>query len=353
MRKTILPYLLIALILLSGCSMAKAKYECQVSVRPTGEAPCDFVGGKDHICQLYGQSFDPGSDVPEFCTEQCLERSEFLTANSGWGEAIDPECIKVSIAHSQSEKPELSPEERRINTVELGYEYVEEEVEIEEVKCDPDADESCCVSSGKCWYKGECIDCRHGDCQLDSDCAPVCEGNKLVKRWCNLNTAECEPQAEAFWTDCTEMIDTIGGVDVVRVCKGSGCVVDETQLQSSRDDLRDQYNEYTYARQEVTQLRLKYNRDCLRALSDVTNKLIIDSAMMLKSVPTKMMDLVTDNVQKLIETGVSEMSGDKPKMSTEEYIAYSCNMNKVLTQELKLIDKKQENLLVRIKEIDG
>ena len=107
------------------------KYECQVSVRPTGKEPCNFIGGKDHICQLYGKSFEP-NDVPDFCTEECLERSKFLTLDSGWGHAIDLKCIEVSLAHSGFAKPDLTPEERRIKTVKLTYEDVEDEEEEEQ-----------------------------------------------------------------------------------------------------------------------------------------------------------------------------------------------------------------------------
>ncbi len=360
MKKFVLVMLIlcISLIVLSGCQFIQkdAKYECQVSVRPTGKAPCDFVGGKDHICQLYGVDFEP-QDIPDECFERCLDRSKFLTSDSGWDEPIDPECIKISLAHSGFAKPDLTPEERRIKTEDITYEDVEEAPEDtgeSAEMCDIN-DKDCCLSiTNMCWIDGECKKCSEGDCQFESDCAPICEENMLVKQWCNPHTAACEPEAEAFWTDCTKQKDTIAGLEISRVCKGSACVVDETTLQSSRQDLVDQYNKYTYARQEVTKLRMTFDRYCLRALSDVTNKLIIDTALMMGSLPTSMMDVVTDNVAKLIDTGANKMvEGDQPLMGTEEFIAYSCNMNKVLTQELKIIDKKQEIVLEQIKEIES
>ncbi len=330
--------LLILLLVLMGCQK-DAKYECQVSVRPTGKEPCDFVGGRDHICQLYGTEFEP-TEVPDYCIEKCLERSKFLTSDNMWGQAIDLECMQVSVAHSGFEKPELTPEERRIDTVDLTYEEVEEDT--------PACDESymqCCFDNGKCWIDGQCKKCTEGDCLMNSDCAPVCEGNYLWDQDCDQYEKICK---KARKHNCADIVDTIAGIDIQRVCKGSACVVDESRLQSTRTDLVKQYNQYTYARQEVTNLRMHFDRQCLRALSDVTNKLIIDSALMLGSMPKTVLDIMTDATVRMIDMGANSGS----KMSTEEFIAYSCSMNKVLTQELKLIDKKQEQVLDRIKDIE-
>jgi len=66
------------------------------------------------------------------------------------------------------------------------------------------------------------------------------------------------------------------------------------------------------------------------------------------------MDVLTDNVGKLIEEGANRAIGaDQAQMSTEEFISWSCNMQKVLDMEFRLLEKKRRIAIDKYKEIDA
>ncbi|OIO25937.1 hypothetical protein AUJ14_03040 [Candidatus Micrarchaeota archaeon CG1_02_55_22] len=90
------------------------EYECRINVFPTGSAPCDFVGGKSHLCQIYDR-YDPTSGIPDFCTGFCLDRSGVKTE-------YDASCINIEVAKSSKETDALgsTPAIHSVKLSELG-----------------------------------------------------------------------------------------------------------------------------------------------------------------------------------------------------------------------------------------
>ena len=183
-----------------------------------------------------------------------------------------------------------------------------------------------------------------GECRFDSDCKGKCEVNVLWKRGCDAQTNKC---VNTFDTDCTQQNFTVANYGFPGVCTlivdGASCVIDKAALQAQKDELVQEGNDYTASMQETTRLRQHFVKECLNTLADVTDKFIIDSALMLKKMPTKMFSVLSSNLQKLINYGLDKAIGaDKPSMSPEEYIAWTCNMSKVLDADHALLDKKRQ-----------
>ncbi len=193
-----------------------------------------------------------------------------------------------------------------------------------------------------------------GECRFDSDCDPLCEGTVLWAQGCDARTNKC---VKTFDDDCAKVSFPVAGYTFPGVCargpQALFCTVSKAALQAQKDELVAEGNDYTADMQETTRLRQHFVKECLDTLADVTDKFIIDSAMMLKKMPTKMFSVLSSNLQKLINYGLDKAIGaDKPNMSPEEYIAWTCNMSKVLDTDHALLDKKRGQVLDELEAIN-
>jgi len=193
-----------------------------------------------------------------------------------------------------------------------------------------------------------------GECRFDSDCNPLCVGNVMWAQGCDARTNKC---VKTFDDDCAKESVSVAGYSFPGVCRSNAeavfCVVSKQALQAQKDELVLEGNDYTASMQETTRLRQHFVKECLNTLADVTDKFIIDSALMLKKMPTKMFSVLSSNLQKLINYGLDKAVGaDKPSMSPEEYIAWTCNMSKVLDTDHALLDKKRSQVLDEIAAIN-
>lgn len=135
--------------------------------------------------------------------------------------------------------------------------------------------------------KEDCIDeagmVESQGCKYDSDCDPICEGDVKWKMGCDPDKGEC---IKTFDTDCSSIIDEVAGFSFGQVCSEGECIRDDdgiaeqkaelTQLQAEISQNVKDLNAY---RDDVNNQKLDANKKCLNALADVTNMLIIDSAM--------------------------------------------------------------------------
>lgn len=178
------------------------------------------------------------------------------------------------------------------------------------------------------------------ECKYDADCQPICEGNVRFKMGCDSQTDTCQ---KTFSDDCAALKDTIGELSISKICQNGECVSDtkaidtnKAELNAIKVNLSDQVKKWTADRQEITQMMLDANKKCLSGLADVTNKLIIDTALKLAHPPKSLLSIASYATTTLID----KISKDPNKMSAEEFISWNCNMYKSLQTDLDVLEKK-------------
>ena len=101
--------------------------------------------------------------------------------------------------------------------------------------------------------------------------------------------------------------------------------------------------------QQTTSLRQIASKNCIAGLSDVTSKLIIDTAVSFGTLPTKMIDVLSDNTNRLVD----QLADSGTKMSPEEYISLNCNAVKALDTDYALLSKKRDLVIAQAKPFEG
>ncbi len=185
-----------------------------------------------------------------------------------------------------------------------------------------------------------------GGCRFDSDCSPACEGQVFWKRGCDAQTSLCK---NTFETDCAGEKTVIGTFEFPKLCSSAGCVEDTNAISSKKKELISTANDYTAAMQRTTELRQVASKNCLSALGDVTNKLIIETAITFSNLPSRMADVVTDQTKQALDL----LSSNNNTMSTEEYISLNCNAVKTLDVEYLVLSKKRDKVMEQAKAFEG
>ena len=191
-----------------------------------------------------------------------------------------------------------------------------------------------------------------GECRFDSDCNAVCEGNVFWKKGCDAQTNKC---VKTFETDCSAEKTTVGEFSFAKLCSlgSKGCAEDAESISKKKSELVTQANTYSAAMQETTKLRQIASKNCISALSDVTNKLIIDTGVSFGSLPRQLIDVLGDNVKTLIDTIANHPSVVGPSMSSEEYISLNCNAVKAFDTEFAVLAKKRDLVIEKAKAFEG
>jgi hypothetical protein len=191
-----------------------------------------------------------------------------------------------------------------------------------------------------------------GECRFDGDCNGICEGNVYWKRGCDAQTDKC---IKTFSDDCSAIKDTFGTYIVSQTCGANGCQTDmvtignkKQEIAVKKQELSDQVKEWLATRQEVTNLMMTANKNCLNALAEVTNKLIIDSATKLGMLPKTMWDVTSDVTNNLLD----QLASNPSVMSAEEFISLNCNLYKALQTDLDVLEKKIKKAQDEYKELD-
>lgn len=189
----------------------------------------------------------------------------------------------------------------------------------------------------------------NAECRFDSDCKPVCEGNVYWKKGCDAQTDKC---VKTFDTDCASQYTVVGEFSFGKVCRASGCADDASAIRAKKSALVAEANDYTAQMQEATALRQTAAKNCISALSDVTDKLIIDTAMTfarLPRSPTSIYSLTTKNTIDRIGTAAAPNT----KMSAEEFISLNCNAIKALDTDYALASKKRDIVMKQAEAFAG
>ncbi len=194
-------------------------------------------------------------------------------------------------------------------------------------------------------------------CKYDSECADICVGNVRWKQGCNPREGIC---IKTFDYPCQEQKENFGGYSFGKICVSGKCVRDhvsinakKAELEAEKKQISDEVKDMIASKQEIQEVWLPYYyKRCHNALADVTNKLIIDAALMLKSPPSKFSDITTSTTQDLANTLLSQTTESMTEMSPEEFIAWNCNYYDALYQDLAVYDTKIKHKQEEAEEIN-
>jgi hypothetical protein len=201
-------------------------------------------------------------------------------------------------------------------------------------------------------FKGECMaenetasseSEENKDCQYDSECEPICEGHVQWKQGCNPRSGKCE---KTFEHDCTTDSVKVAGYTFQKTCVEGVCAQDNEvvreRLENEKEKISAEVKAMTAQRQRVSKVMLDAQRRCLDGLSDVTNKLIVETALKVASPATGLKDVASDSTMGIVD----ELTGDPDSVTPDEFIAINCKLYKALQTDLdvleKKIDRKQE-----------
>jgi len=193
-------------------------------------------------------------------------------------------------------------------------------------------------------------DTKKGECRFDSDCAPECDGGVFWKKGCDAQTDKC---VRTFDTDCSAQFTYIGSDSFSKLCTPSCCVEDTDAIRASKDDLISQANDYTAAMQEATELRQIAAKNCISALADVTDKLIIDTALTFGRLPKSSTSIYSVTTKQTINTLGNAATGGSGKMSAEEFISLNCNAIRALDTDYAVASKKRDLVMEQAKLYEG
>ena len=186
-----------------------------------------------------------------------------------------------------------------------------------------------------------------GQCRFDSDCTFACEGNVYWKYGCDAQTNSC---VKTFDYDCSAQNTVVGEFSFQKICTYDGCKEDTTAIHAKKEELISQANKYTATMQETDALRTIASKNCRGALADVTNRLIIETAISMSSPTSTMVGLWSDTTKQAVETLSTANSNT---MSAEEYISLNCNAVNSLTTDFNLISKKRDLVMTQAEQFSG
>lgn len=243
--------------------------------------------------------------------------------------------------------------------------------------------DACIEKTQEILAQAEEVETEEGECRFDSDCDAICEDNIFWKMGCNARTNVCE---KTFDTNCVQEKTILCEFQFSKFCQSDGCADDENAIRATKNELVALGNQYSSLMEETTKVRRIVAENCISVLEDVTNKLIIDTALQFGSLssfgirsspltasPTKdalrgrslstlesqsllEKNLITDPAKQLIDTlagKVIDTETNKPAMPIEEYIALNCKAIETLDTEFKLLDKKRGIVIEKLRCFEG
>lgn len=193
------------------------------------------------------------------------------------------------------------------------------------------------------------------ECRFDSDCGYTCTGNTLWKRGCDAQTNKCK---NTFDTVCDEKYTQAGNYKFSYICKVTGdkqasCVKDSASIDAEILKVETQLKDVNSRSQQGTALYSKTAKNCISALSDVTNNLIVSSAKDIGFPITSLADAVTNYVEEGLKFALSgSFSAYTPTMSVEDFIKINCGAERALKDVLTSLGKKQDELIQKLKYLE-
>ena len=306
----------------------------------------------------YCESIGDNEMGPQYAKEQCYQAVAIETGDSSY-------CDKMGSYKSYGNEFSGGSGFSKEECLSLAGTGANEEDE-EDIDEDEDEDEE---------------DTEEGECKYDSDCDSICEGNTYWKMGCNARTNMCE---KTFDTNCLDEETLIGEFTFPKLCDLSAqCIDDTSTIKAIKSTLTGDANSFQTLMQNVETARKQSLNNCLSALSDVTNKFIIDSAITFSGlaglrVNTSYQSManfskyvqpsgstvaslataqVTGPVQGLLDKlgsiAIADVTGDAPKMPVEQYIDLHCNASKTLATEHARLAVERDKLIGLAKPFHG
>lgn len=206
------------------------------------------------------------------------------------------------------------------------------------------------------------------DCQYDSECPAICEGDVAWKQGCNAREGRCE---KTFDTRCMDKVETFGPNSFPKVCSGGKCVRDQASIDKKREELIDQKDwlkqEMSAAserRASLIAVKDEANSNCLGGLSDATVILMNEFATKTAGIIAGGVSVVqgasshvvswTTPVPDYINKGLDEAKGkDEQKLTLDEYIKLNCHLDEYFGHLLDESDAYIDELTAEAREVDA
>jgi hypothetical protein len=343
MKKLIFFSIIVLIFLfLNGCvsQLEKPIYECVVKGDSSIQG-CGNIGNREHMCQIYDASYNPSKGMPDFCTDFCLKRSNLKSE-------ISEECIIIEVRDS-SFNENITEKSVYVRQAEGFIETYEYENSTDSQTCEPNSSESCCIDAGKCWINNSCQPCSVGTCQFESDCPDICEGTILWKQWCNLNRATCEKTSPI---DCSKENMVIGEKSFSKVCSSEKCVLDITELKEYKQEITNEYNELTIARQKINELSIMVDDIAITSAANITTQTLSQTFELLNAINGSWVKIITEQTINLVGEGLSIVGkGDTSSTTQADTLVWALKSRDKLKNELAIIDVKQNELFVKQTEV--
>lgn len=202
-----------------------------------------------------------------------------------------------------------------------------------------------------------------GECKYDSDCPATCEGDMMWKRGCNARTNTCE---NTFDTNCAVEVESFGDMGIAKICTAGACVRDtasivqeKAELEQIKKDMSDEVKVINTQREELKNLMLDANKNCINGIADMTNVAILEFATRVGSVmaggfpdlASASVDYVNDAINKISASADTATPAEK-KLKPHEYIKLHCDLYTHFSTLLEATDAELEEALSTAQEAD-
>jgi hypothetical protein len=208
------------------------------------------------------------------------------------------------------------------------------------------------------------------DCQYDSECSSICEGNTAWKQGCDPRKGRC---IKTFDTDCTQDIETFGSNSFPKVCSAGTCVRDRSaidkkkqELEAEKERLKTAMRESSARRASLIAAKDEANKNCLGGLSDATVILMNEFATKTAGIIAGGVGVVKDAtshvvswttpVPDYINKGLDDMSKagtDEQKLTLDEYVVLNCKLNEYFGKLLDESDDYVDSLTEEARQVDA
>ncbi len=194
------------------------------------------------------------------------------------------------------------------------------------------------------------------ECTFSTECPKSCSRTDILQESCV--NYKCVPPASVE-TRCELQSTTVASYSFPNTCTGSGaataCGKDTAAIQAKKSELQKEFNELnSVLRPALSERHQKAVKICLNGLRDVTNQLIVETANTFRSLPTKLIDVISDNTGRLIDAISGQIPGVQPTDTQKEFYLNMCLLEKQIKEtDMPLLDKKAGKLQEEIRALDA
>lgn len=327
-KKTILIFIIITTLILSGCyGHEDAEYECQISVDSLN-SDCSALAGRVRTCQILDMTYGPGEGISSYCTGSCLKKSKFL-------DSVPKECLKISVAYSRFSE---NANKGLIMSKQLTSENAEVDEEIVEKNN---------IGETKPAVLENIIDKK---CEFNSECKSTCEGFKIAKQYCDINTYKCKFDK---YVDCSLQSETIVGRKIKKSCIDLQCKTSILELQNYKDEISKEAVNYNKAAGQVRTAIKLMDDIAIGALEGMFAETLQTTFEALNIISGNPIQLIGEGIASVVTQGMDIISkGDDEASKKPEMFAWALNNRAKLRSEVKVLEVKFEETKEIVEKLD-